>query len=575
VPLEDADVGTFLLILGPTDHLLAGRQDPGGLPGTPRPLDRKQALVYGQRAAAAFFPSEHPEVWAAIVPRQPTGTAAAHLHVLVACAPNSPGPHEWAWQPPETIGAAGPEAIPWLLAAADAVASVRNFPDAPSRRTTAPDIPDEPSLTFAEMRARAQHDNEILRDHFRAARVSSKHAETLRQWSYRIPDDGISQAVAATIRRSQLPLQADAADEPFNFNSEVLDPPHTQPAPPVPAQQSDFRPSSIKDILLPWAVSAIDEWFAREEADLRAYAADPTTRRRTNKPLVIDQDGFFPRAQGLFWDLHGAVPQLMRRDAPGITRLNADAIRSAAGPSYQDQELLHGIQHCVRMPAEHQTCIVLLPNLISIAAGMPQHHADIAHMETDRILSAHASMPFIPGVLLPQGSTGKIHEPDRRRRITDAGAPRTPLTSRMDTAIVPMAGTPWSAAQRLPRDTFADCGVRSGAWSPQCGTSATTHAAAPPTTSWRASASTSPTTSRRPPSSPCRHSRAPSPRRWCQSSPRRRGRSAVATPATTPLPLPAAPHRPSLRATPGGRRGRRRPIPSLRAASAPGSPAPT
>jgi hypothetical protein len=129
----------------------------------------------------------------------------------------------------------------------------------------------------------------------------------------------------------------------------------------------------------------------------------------------------------------------MRRDAPCTTSLNAEAISAAAGPAYQDQELLDGIQYGVRMRAEHQLCIVLLPNLISIgSAGTPQHHADVTRMEADRILSVHASMSFIPGVIIPQGSIGKIHEPDKRRRITDAGAPRAPLTSGMGTAIVPI-----------------------------------------------------------------------------------------------------------------------------------------
>jgi hypothetical protein len=178
--------------------------------------------------------------------------------------------------------------------------------------------------------------------------------------------------------------------------------------------------------------------FAREQTDLRRYA-DPAARRRTNTPLVIDQDGFKPRAQGLFWDLRGAVPQLMRRDGPCVISLNADAVRAAAGPAYPDQELLDGIQHGVRMLAAHQLCVVLLPNLISIGgAGMPQHPADATRMEADRILSFHASMPFIPGVVLPQGSIGKIHEPEIRRRITDAGALRAPLTSRGGTTIVPI-----------------------------------------------------------------------------------------------------------------------------------------
>jgi hypothetical protein len=146
---------------------------------------------------------------------------------------------------------------------------------------------------------------------------------------------------------------------------------------------------------------------------------------------VIDQDGFKPRAQGLFWDIRGAVQQLMRRDAPCTTSLNADAIRAAAGPEYLDQELLDGIQYGMRMPAEHQMCIVLLPNLILIGgACMPQHHADVTRMEADRILSVHASMPFIPCMILSQGSIGKIHEPDKpphHRRRRPAGTPDVQL----------------------------------------------------------------------------------------------------------------------------------------------------
>jgi hypothetical protein len=160
----------------------------------------------------------------------------------------------------------------------------------------------------------------------------------------------------------------------------------------VPAQRSEFHPSSIKDILHSWAISAIDEWFAREQTDLRLYAVDPAARRRTNTQLVIDQDGFKPRAQGLFWDLRVAMSQLMRRDAPGVISLNADAVRAAAGPAYPDQELLDGIQHGVRMPAAHQLCVMLLPNLISIGgAGTLQHHADVTRMEAVRILSVHTS----------------------------------------------------------------------------------------------------------------------------------------------------------------------------------------
>jgi hypothetical protein len=95
---------------------------------------------------------------------------------------------------------------------------VRDFPDVPISRTAAPVTTDEPDLTFAELRCRARHANEILRAHLLTDDVPPLHWEKLRQWAYRVPHDGFSQAVAATTRRSRFPLQADAADDPFNFN---------------------------------------------------------------------------------------------------------------------------------------------------------------------------------------------------------------------------------------------------------------------------------------------------------------------------------------------------------------------
>jgi hypothetical protein len=174
-------VGTFLVILGPADRVLAGRLDPGSLPGTPLPLDRKQALVYGQRTAAGLFPGAHREVWAAVLPRESQQPASARLHVLVACAPEGTAPEEYAWHDPDVVSAARPKVIPWLRAAADAVASVRDFPAVPVGRAAAPAMTGEPDLTFDELHCRAQHANEILRAHLLAADVAPKHKETLRQ----------------------------------------------------------------------------------------------------------------------------------------------------------------------------------------------------------------------------------------------------------------------------------------------------------------------------------------------------------------------------------------------------------
>jgi hypothetical protein len=128
----------------------------------------------------------------------------------------------------------------------------------------------------------------------------------------------------------------------------------------------------------------------------------------------------------------------MRRSRSAVPHLNAAAILAAAGADYPDRELLDAIQHGVHMPTDFQMLIVLNPGLLSLADGMPQLAADVARVEAAGMLTVHTFLPFVPGVLFPQGTTGKQNEQTLRRRIMDAGAPRAPLTSRDGTEVVPI-----------------------------------------------------------------------------------------------------------------------------------------
>jgi hypothetical protein len=128
-------------------------------------------------------------------------------------------------------------------------------------------------------------------------------------------------------------------------------------------------------------VAKIRAWLQRELADLTAYSQDLPVQLHRNKPLVIDQTGFFPAARGLFWDLRGPRQILMRCHDAGILSLNAAAIRAAVSPDYPNQELLDCITFGVRMQAAHQYLVVLLSNLLSLADGLNQFTADITRME--------------------------------------------------------------------------------------------------------------------------------------------------------------------------------------------------
>jgi hypothetical protein len=192
----------------------------------------------------------------------------------------------------------------------------------------------------------------------------------------------------------------------------------------------------VRDILTAEALNHIYQWLRRDLADLRGYSQDPPRRQCSNKPLVIDQTGFVAQARCLFWDLTTTPPSLVQRHLPGTPRLNAAAILAAAGAEYPDKELLNGLAHGVCMQTDHQILIVLNPCLRSLAGYLRPFVADIGRMEADGMLKVFRFLPYVPGVLLPQGTVSKPHEEDIRRRITDAGAPRSPLTARDGTRVV-------------------------------------------------------------------------------------------------------------------------------------------
>jgi hypothetical protein len=422
-----------IVILGPVDRVLAADARPSALPGSTHAMLRGPALAWAKTTAQALFPRQAPEVWAAVCTpgsKQPAGHA---FHILVACAPHDAAQPGWTWTRPPDIAAARPAAEAWLRAAADAVAAVRQIPTPPR---TFHSRPAEASPSMAQLWRDGCTANALLRDHFNHAVGPPGNPNLFKEWAMRVPVVGLPPDTSSASCSGRFDLPYSIARRPFLFHAARFDPPNTVAAPPIPAQVSDYRPASV-DILTLEALREMYHWFRRELNDLLAYSQDPPRRHSTNKPLVIDQSGFLAPARGLFWDLTTNPPSLMRRDRSAAPRLNAAAILAAAGADYPDKELLDAIQHGVCMPTDFQLLIVLNPGVLSLADGMPQIAADIARMEAAGMLTVHTFLPFVPGVLLPQGTTGKQNKPTLRRRITDAGAPRAPLTSRDGTEVVP------------------------------------------------------------------------------------------------------------------------------------------
>jgi hypothetical protein len=289
---------------------------------------------------------------------------------------------------------------------------------------------------MAQLVRDAERAKALLREHCEGTPGPAWQLDLFKSWGQHMPVVGISVDVGATSCREQLDLSEDAARLPYRFNSTEFLPPRTAAAPPVPAQLSTYKPAFVRGILTAEALDQIYQWFSRELNDLRGYSDDPPRTRRSNKPLAIDQSGFVEEARGSFWDLTTEPPSLMQRHLSGTPRLNAAAILAAAGADYTDKELLDGIVHGVRMLTDHQMLVVLNPGLLSLAGHLRPYGADIARMAVDGMLKICRFLPYVQCVLLPQGTVGKAHDDEARRRITDAGAPRAPPTTRDGTRVV-------------------------------------------------------------------------------------------------------------------------------------------
>jgi hypothetical protein len=99
-----------------------------------------------------------------VLPAGGRAAAGSFFHVLVACAPYDDAPICFRWVTPAVLAAAQPHTGPWLAAAADALAAVRELPAATvrARRDSAGR---SQAVPMAQLVRDAERANALLREH--------------------------------------------------------------------------------------------------------------------------------------------------------------------------------------------------------------------------------------------------------------------------------------------------------------------------------------------------------------------------------------------------------------------------
>jgi len=263
---------------------------------------------------------------------------------------------------------------------------------------------------------------------------------------------------------------ASYAYEPFSIShvtsSEPIDPP--------PAQVTAFEPASVAEILTPLSLLLVEAWLELQAHNLGALrdgtppadrnvlvlhgltwdvlnvqavvdfgpcavlmpAGDlvPAPYSRFVLPsgtLVIGQEGFFPEARGIVWDLRrvqagGAIEPVNFRE-PASSDLDADFIDGVeAAGWWPDRELFSHLRWGAMFKTDMPLDIVLGPHMVSLGASddsFANVDRELCRLAKKRYHNVHYGLPFLPMRAVPQGSTPRKYEPDRRRRTSNHSFP--------------------------------------------------------------------------------------------------------------------------------------------------------
>lgn len=240
--------------------------------------------------------------------------------------------------------------------------------------------------------------------------------------------------VPEQLRSARFHLDADALrTTPFRHSCRLSrtkeTPAHAQPP------DSGWRPYWIEDILEEWAVREIREEYSRMVTWTQRMIRGERAEGDRPRGIALGADAIRPHARGTVWDLRGGPGKVVPWDfdAPLIeTHLDLGYIGTAFAAS-QDRELFGmfgaggaGVDFRDNLP--HQ--IVIMPNLLSLFAGVQRVACELATLAEDRAwYGVFEWLPCIPFRCAPRGSTPRS-DGGPPRGIVDEGAPRKPMTTK-------------------------------------------------------------------------------------------------------------------------------------------------
>lgn len=183
------------------------------------------------------------------------------------------------------------------------------------------------------------------------------------------------------------------------------------------------------DILTEAGRQRLDSWVDSVRTDLRGIrqqlhegvAADYVSRSLRPRPIAVGQTELHAWARGIVWDCRRALDF----KALPESGLNIPLMRQL-WHQLPDQALLSYLLEGVRLEADVELQIVLVPHLTSLPMGFASVEKEIRRLQKLTWYDFFLDLPFLPMYINGQGAVARKLEPDRFRRSTEGGGGRVP-----------------------------------------------------------------------------------------------------------------------------------------------------
>ena len=201
----------------------------------------------------------------------------------------------------------------------------------------------------------------------------------------------------------------------------------------------DFVAMNAYELLDEGAQRQVSHWCQEATADaqcLEAYG-EQCDRKRKPPTIGIGQDQYHPCARGYVWDCRTPPCRLLDYNQPVSTDWDIGYLRKRF-KGYPDQRLASNAVEGIRLESDLDLTLTLNSQLVSIGVGYDSVQKTVRELQGRGFYDFFANLPFMPAVVVGQGSRIKSVGSQKYRRTSNFSAPHKVILDGKGRRVVPI-----------------------------------------------------------------------------------------------------------------------------------------